>query len=730
MVQQEVSTITYKLLYITIYTSIYTIYTTTAGGFAADDLYLLDLVKGDNKAEWINIPVYKGQTPGRRYGHSLVYYKPYLILFGGNLNNEPVNDVWTFNSENQPLTWVKLDIKDSLPCARLYHSAGVCSYGSANGMMVIFGGRSKEGTYLNDMWGLRRHRSGVWDWMKAPFKGVPKERLQHCSVFLGPFFINIGGRNNKCGDDLPIDIYDTETSEWSSYGSFRRFRYASFLYDNYLYLHGGLEDDKQNNPAKDLKEVNVLELVKNNEHVYNKIKAYLNRKNNNSANSGNSSVKGSNISDNVKDSCLTDDNSVPPLGGKNIVMSNKVVIGGKMDNKADFVDLVRYCSVEKLKKDKNEKENIMKMFKNSALNLELHDKIIMALLRPKEWIGKEIEEDTQFNIEPDVVIALINSCLKIIESQPMVLKVEAPAKIFGDIHGQYQDLMRFFDLYSAPIEGPGGDIDGQDYVFLGDYVDRGTHSLETICLLMALKIKYPNQIHLLRGNHEDRWINSQFGFKDECVARLNDDDSNPILFNKFNDLFDYLPLSAIINDTVLCIHGGIGSSITSIADIETIPRPLEVIHEVNDIRQQIVVDVLWSDPTDSDIEMGIQPNSTRDPTGVGNIVKFGPDRVDEFLNTNNLSLILRAHECVMDGFERFAGGHLITVFSATDYCGRHKNAGAILFLTKNFQIKPHLIYPTECPNKNWDNGEEALKLRPPTPPRNRQGSTNSMKSFN
>jgi hypothetical protein len=143
-----------------------------------------------------------------------------------------------------------------------------------------------------------------------------------------------------------------------------------------------------------------------------------------------------------------------------------------------------------------------------------------------------------------------------------------------------------------------------------------------------------------------------------------------------------------------------------------------------------VVDVLWSDPTDSDVEMGIQPNSTRDPTGVGNIVKFGPDRVDEFLNTNNLSLILRAHECVMDGFERFAGGNLITVFSATDYCGRHKNAGAILFLTKNFQIKPHLIYPTECPNKNWDNGEEALKLRPPTPPRNRQGSTNSMKSFN
>ena len=332
----------------------------------------------------------------------------------------------------------------------------------------------------------------------------------------------------------------------------------------------------------------------------------------------------------------------------------------------------------------------------------------------------------KFALQPDLVMALIDEVTKIVQEQPMVLKVEAPVKVFGDIHGQYQDLMRFFDLYSAPIQGPGGDIEGLDYIFLGDYVDRGTHSLETICLLMALKIKYPNQIHLLRGNHEDRWINSAFGFQSELISRMNDDETNPVIFTRFNDFFDYLPLAAIINDTVLCLHGGIGSNITTISDIEKINRPLEVIHEVTNLDQQLVVDILWSDPTDSDVETGIQPNSTRDPTGVGNIVKFGPDRVEEFLKNNNLTLILRAHECVMDGFERFAGGKLITVFSATDYCGKHKNAGAILFLTKNFMIKPYLIYPQECPNKNWDNNEETLKLRPPTPPRNRQGSANDL----
>lgn len=133
--------------------------------------------------------------------------------------------------------------------------------------------------------------------------------------------------------------------------------------------------------------------------------------------------------------------------------------------------------------------------------------------------------------------------------------------------------------------------------------------------------------------------------------------------------------------------------------------------------QQLVVDILWSDPTDSDTELGIQQNTIRDPGGTGNIVKFGPDRVQKFLNNNGLSLIIRAHECVMDGFERFAGGQLITVFSATDYCGKHKNAGAVLIMKKNFEIIPKLIYPQNANQHNWIEDEETLKKRPPTPPR-------------
>lgn len=115
----------------------------------------------------------------------------------------------------------------------------------------------------------------------------------------------------------------------------------------------------------------------------------------------------------------------------------------------------------------------------------------------------------------------------------------------------------------------------------------------------------------------------------------------------------------------------------------------------------MVFDILWSDPTDSDSELGIQANPLRDPHQTGSIVKFGPDRVESFLKKNNLNMIIRAHECVMDGFERFAKGQLITVFSATDYCRKHKNAGAILIVKTNYEIIPKMIYPSNTNANNW-----------------------------
>lgn len=130
--------------------------------------------------------------------------------------------------------------------------------------------------------------------------------------------------------------------------------------------------------------------------------------------------------------------------------------------------------------------------------------------------------------------------------------------------------MRFFELWGQPCDGQTDmDIESFDYLFLGDYVDRGNHSLEVICLLLSLKIRYPEQFHLIRGNHEDKQINISFGFADECIIKfdedINDEDS---VFARVNRLFEYLPLAAIIDDKIICLHGGIGSSLNYIEEID------------------------------------------------------------------------------------------------------------------------------------------------------------------
>merc|ERR1712194_941249 len=139
---------------------------------------------------------------------------------------------------------------------------------------------------------------------------------------------------------------------------------------------------------------------------------------------------------------------------------------------------------------------------------------------------------------------------------------------------------------------------------------------------------------------------------------------------------------------------GIGGTLQNVDQIRQLERPLRVAQIPNTPLEQLVTDLLWSDPSDNDLIKGVTTNETRDPDGTGRIVKFGPDRVVEFLeNGSGLSMIIRAHECVMDGFERFANGRLITLFSATDYCGHHRNAGALLFVRRDLTIVPKLIYP-------------------------------------
>ena len=238
-----------------------------------------------------------------------------------------------------------------------------------------------------------------------------------------------------------------------------------------------------------------------------------------------------------------------------------------------------------------------------------------------------------------------------------VQNVSAPVIICGDIHGQIYDLLELFKK--------GGDIPNSRYVFMGDYVDRGYNGVEVLELLLALKIKYPEHITLLRGNHESRQICFAYGFYEEITRKYG----NANAWEYFTDLFDYLPLAALVEGKIFCVHGGLSPYISTVDQIRLINRKMER------PREGVFCDLMWSDP--DDIETWII--SCR---GAGWI--YGWKVVDEFTHINGLELICRAHQLVMEGFKYwFEKKNLCTVWSAPNYCYRCGNKASILKISSD-----------------------------------------------
>ena len=238
-----------------------------------------------------------------------------------------------------------------------------------------------------------------------------------------------------------------------------------------------------------------------------------------------------------------------------------------------------------------------------------------------------------------------------------VQPVSAPVIICGDIHGQFYDLQELFRV--------GGPIPDYSYIFMGDYVDRGYNSVETFELLLALKVKYPHCITLLRGNHESRQITQVYGFYDECVRKYGN--ANP--WKYCTDVFDYLNVAAVVDNQILCVHGGLSPEIKTLDQIRTIDRKVEIPHE------GAFCDLMWSDP--EDIETW-----SINPRGAGWI--FGYRVTDEFNHINGLKLVCRAHQLVQEGYKFwFPNKNLVTVWSAPNYFYRCGNAAAILCVSES-----------------------------------------------
>lgn len=225
-------------------------------------------------------------------------------------------------------------------------------------------------------------------------------------------------------------------------------------------------------------------------------------------------------------------------------------------------------------------------------------------------------------------------------------------------------MLRIFEIGGNPSEN--------SYLFLGDYIDRGMHSIETICLQLAYKIKYPKTFHLLRGNHESASISRQYGFFDECKRRYNIK-----MWKNFCDVFNLMPVAAIVEQRMLCMHGGLSQYLKDPTGINDIVRPTEIPEE------GLLCDLLWADPSTA-------KSDTWNVNDRGISFVFGEKVVNQYLATYDLDLIVRAHQVVEEGYEFFANKRLVTVFSAPNYCGEYDNAGAIMTvdvdLVCNFKI--------------------------------------------
>lgn len=251
---------------------------------------------------------------------------------------------------------------------------------------------------------------------------------------------------------------------------------------------------------------------------------------------------------------------------------------------------------------------------------------------------------------------LCNKVKEILVEESNLQPVSAPVIVCGDIHGQFYDLLELFNI--------GGEIPNNRYLFMGDYVDRGFNSVETISLLLTLKLLYPGHITLLRGNHETRYISMQYGLYSEISKKYG----NVNAWKYICEVFDFLPMAALIEGKIFCVHGGLSPFIPCIDQIRKYDRFKELETD------SPLGDLCWSDP-DEEIE-----HWEKSQRGAGWI--FGARVVKEFNHINNLELVCRSHQLVMEGFKYYFDESMLNVWSAPNYSYRMRNVASILKISE------------------------------------------------
>lgn len=296
-----------------------------------------------------------------------------------------------------------------------------------------------------------------------------------------------------------------------------------------------------------------------------------------------------------------------------------------------------------------------------------------------------LKNDALLIISEANIINLIIECRKILRNEDMLLRASGNFVIFGDIHGHFFEFLGMMDgLEPHRNVDMDASINSETkFIFLGDYVDRGQKSVECILYLMAMKILYPDRYFLLRGNHEEAIMNVQDnGFYSNCKNTFG-----ARIFAEITMTYSYMSVAIILNDTIFCVHGGISPILNDVNELNNIEKPTNI--------DGVILDLLWSDYRD-DVDT-FEDNYDR-----GCAYFYGIKAIDNFLDQNSLTCIIRGHEFFSDGFSNMADGRVISIFSAGNYIPGIENTPAVItidfvddkniFSIISFSLKPDPPY--------------------------------------
>ncbi|QOU20058.1 hypothetical protein BRETT_004706 [Brettanomyces bruxellensis] len=288
----------------------------------------------------------------------------------------------------------------------------------------------------------------------------------------------------------------------------------------------------------------------------------------------------------------------------------------------------------------------------------------------------------QGRLTEEQLLRIIDKASGVFAVEPSMLKVSCPAVVVGDIHGQYHDMIKMLSL--CPEFGK------TQYLFLGDYVDRGDCSIEVLILLYCIKLNFPHSVWMIRGNHETRRMTEYFTFKKECEIKYS-----LRLYYAALRSFSNLPIAAILNDQFFCVHGGISKHLGLVQDVNMIDR-----HRPDPPSSGVFCDLEWSDPSPNyDV---VKEKQAKEPLFAPNTERncsyyYSFRAVQSFLRRNNLLSVVRGHQAQDAGYRMYQKDDktgfptVITIFSAPNYCHTYRNkAAALIYDGKTFNIKQFL----------------------------------------